>query len=134
MLSVEVNFEEESGRDAIDPLGEIRISDGHSAITIEMTYLDCWLAALIDAYDQTLVAKQVIVDSGVEPRPIQIDVSSDGLLSISYDDVILTPQPREAFKRELRKVSQSFLEAIVGLPGYSRNTTLDPIKKFVPGV
>ena len=40
MVTLKMSFEKETGLDAIDPLGDLTISDGVSTITIKTTYLD----------------------------------------------------------------------------------------------
>ncbi len=47
MLTITVTFEEESGLDLDDPLGDISISDDQTTLVLKTTYLDSWLAAMI---------------------------------------------------------------------------------------
>lgn len=131
MVTLKVNFEEETGLDAVDPLGDLTISDGVSTITIKTTYLDSWLAALIAGYNQSRVANHVTVEISEEPQPLLIDVSSEGLLSISYEDQTLIPQAREDLKAALKRAAESLLNALNPLPDVRRNTFLDPIREFI---
>jgi len=131
MLTVNVAFEKESGLDAIDPLGDLTISDGTSTITIKTTYLDSWLAALVAGCNQTREADHVVVEISEEPQPLLIDVTPEGLLSISYENQTLTPQAPKNLKAGLRRAAQSLLGAVDTLPDSQRNTFLDPIREFI---
>jgi hypothetical protein len=135
MLNVSITFDEETKLDAIDLLGDLRISDGHSTIMIATTFLDSWLVALIEAYDQTRTAGHVKVEVPEEHFFLQIDVGVSGLIAISDGKSTLQPQSRDAFYRALRAASEYFLKVVVVLPGSERNTLVETIKMFVsPGL
>ncbi len=131
MLTVNVAFEKESGLDAIDSLGDLTISDGISTITIKTTYLDSWLAALVAGYNQTREADHVVLEISEEPQPLLIDVTPEGLLSISYENQTLAPQAPNNLKAGLRQAAESLLGAVDTLPDSQRNTFLDPIREFI---
>ncbi len=131
MLTVNVAFEKESGLDAIDSLGDLTISDGISTITIKTTYLDSWLAALVAGYNQTREADHVVLEISEEPQPLLIDVTPEGLLSISYENQTLAPQAPNNLKAGLRHAAESLLGAVDTLPDSQRNTFLDPIREFI---
>jgi hypothetical protein len=131
MLTIKITFEEETGHDAIDPLGDLTISDGISTIAIRTTYLDSWLAALISGYNQSRNENHVNVEVSEEPQQISINVLPSGLLSISYENQTLTPQPPQELKFALRGAAQYLLEALDTLPTSWRNTFLDPIREFI---
>ena len=131
MVDIKLTFEAETGLDGMDPLGDISISDGSSTIAERTTCLDWWLAALIEGYTQTRVSSHVSVDIRCERAPLHIEVTSNGLLLISYENKALSPQPPKDFEVALKKASRSFLEAIGNLPNAARNTSLDPIREFI---
>lgn len=131
MLTIKLTFEKETGLDAIDPLGDVTISDGVSAFTIRTTYLDSWLAALISGYDQSCSANSVTVEVSEEPKPIKIMVTPTGLLTVSYENQALEPQPAQDLKVALQDAAKDLLKALNGLPNSRRNAFLAPIRKFV---
>jgi hypothetical protein len=131
MFTLKVNFEKETGLDAIDPLGDLTISDGVSTITVKTTYLDSWLAALVAGYNQAREANHVTVEVPEEPQPLLIDVTPEGLLSISYENQTLIPQAPKELKAALRRAAQTLLSAVDTLPDSQRNTFLDPIREFI---
>jgi hypothetical protein len=131
MVALKVSFEKETGLDAIDPLGDLTISDGVSTITIKTTYLDSWLAALVAGYNQTRDANHVTVEVSEEPQPLFIDATPEGLLSISYENQTLIPQAPKELKAALKRAAQSLLSAVDPLPDGQRNTFLNPIREFV---
>jgi len=93
--------------------------------------LDSWLAALIAGYNQSREANHVTVEISEEPQPLLIDVTPEGLLSISYGNKTLTPQAREDLKEALTRAAESFLCALDPLPDIQRNTFLNPIREFI---
>jgi hypothetical protein len=131
MLTINVNFEKETVIDAIDPLGDLTISDGISTIVMKTTYLDSWLAALISGYNQSRAANRIAVEISEEPHPLLIEVTPAGLLSISYENQRLVPQPRQDLKAALSDAAQYLLRALGSLPDGLRNTFLDPIREFI---
>jgi len=131
-----LTFEKETGLDVIDPLallplGDITISDGSSSIVLNTIYLDSWLAALIAGYKQVRGANQVPVEVADEPIALHIEVTPKGLLSISYENQALIPQPPEALEAALKKASKFLLEGLGTLPDSPRDSFLDPIRKFI---
>jgi hypothetical protein len=131
MIDIKLALEKEAGLDLIDPLGDITISDGSSSIVLNTTYLDSWLAALIAGYKRVRGANHVSVEVAEEPIPLHIEVTPNGMLSISYEDQALIPQPPEALEAALKKASKFLLEALGTLPDGPRNSFLDPIREFI---
>jgi hypothetical protein len=131
MIDIKLAFEKEAGLDLMDPLGDITISDGSSSIVLNTTYLDSWLAALIAGYKRVRGANHVSVEVAEEPIALHIEVTPNGLLSISYEDQALIPQPPEALEAALKKASKFLLEALGTLPDGPRNSFLDPIREFI---
>jgi hypothetical protein len=131
MLNINIDFEKETGLDAIDPLGDLTISDGISTIAIKATFLDSWLAALISGYNQSRDASRVTVEISEEPQSLLIEVTPAGLLSISCENQKLLPQPPQDLKDALRDAAKTLLKALGSLPDSQRNTFLDPIREFI---
>lgn len=131
MLAIKLTFEDETGLDVIDPLGDVAISDGVSAFVIRTTYLDSWVAALIFGYDQTRSADSVSVEVSEEPKPITIRGTPPGLFTISYEDQTLQPQSRQDLKVAILNAARDLLTALDKLPNNRRNKFLDPIRQFV---
>jgi hypothetical protein len=131
MIDIKLTLDKEIGPDGMDPLGDIAISDGSSTIVERTTYLDSWLAALIEGYNQTKSTNYVTVEVAEERAPIQIEVMSNELLIFSYASQALIPQTPEALETALKKAAKSFLEMIGSWPNARRNTFLDPIREFI---
>ena len=89
------------------------------------------MAALVAGYNQTREADHVVVEISEEPQPLLIDVTPEGLLSISHENQALTPQAPNNLKAGLRQAAQSLLGAVDTLPDSQRNTFLDPIRDFI---
>jgi hypothetical protein len=131
MLTIKIAFEEETGLDAIDPLGDLTISDGASTIAIRTTYLDSWLAALISGYNRSRQTNHINVEVSEERQAISINILPSGLLSISYENQTLMPQLPQEVKVALKGAAQYLLRALDTLPSSHRNAFLDPIRKFI---
>src|SRR6266481_6476265 len=100
----------------MDPLGGITICDGGSSIVLSTTYLDSWLAALIAGYKRVLCANHVSVEVAEEPIALHIEVTPKGLLSISYENEALIPQPPEALETALKRHRSSCWKRLVLCP------------------
>jgi hypothetical protein len=131
MIDIKLTFEEDTGLDGVDPVGDITISDGSSSIVLDMTYLDSWLTALIAGYKRVRGANHVAVEVAEEPAALHIDVTPKGLLSISYENQTLIPQSPEALEVALKNASKFLLDALDTLPDSPRNSFLDPIREFI---
>ena len=113
----------------MDPLGRLVISDGRAQIVIECTYLDSWLAALIEALHRLPTMRHVRTETE-EPKPIQIDMTADGTLVISYEDQRVVAKGLKELELALRAAVGLFFEGIRDTPDISQNRLLDPIRKF----
>jgi hypothetical protein len=129
MLTISCIFDEESGRDGMDPLGKLVISDGQSEFTIEVTYLDSWLAGLVGALEKLKAGKEVTVETE-EPKPIQIEVGRQGCLQITYDGTVVRAVGPKEFEVALRAAVGSFLNTLKDVPDAWRNRDVDPIRRF----
>jgi len=132
MLNIKIDFDQESdGRDEIDPLGDLTISDGASTIFAGTVYLDSFLAGLISAYNQSGAAAHVAVEIMEEPHLLLIETTPEGWLSISYENRKIAPQPRQDLKAALLVAARYLLRSLPGLPGSKRNSFINPIREFV---
>lgn len=113
----------------MDPLGKLVISDGDSEISIDTTYLDSWLAALIDGLQQLSATGHVRVDTE-EPKPIEIDVVPEGHLLISYKGKQVVAEGLKELELALRAAVSDFLAGIEDCPEASQNRLIDPIRRF----
>ena len=132
MLTITCTFDPEFAEMpgvGIDPLGEIVISGGNSEIRINDTYLDSWLAGLIDALHQLSTKTSMRVETE-EPEPLYIDAYPDGRLSISYKDKRVVARGRADLERALRVAAHCFLSEIRDEPDAARNRLIDPIRTF----
>ena len=133
MLTITCTFDPEFAGmlgEGIDPLGEIVISDGNSEIRISDTYLDSWLAALIDGLHQLNTKSHVRLEALEEPEPTYVDVYQDGSLGISYKDKRVVVRGRAELERALRVAAQRFLSEIKDAPDAALNRLIDPIRTF----
>jgi hypothetical protein len=129
MLTIGCTFDEELGPGGVDPLGDVTISDGHSQIRIENTYLDSWLAALIDALQRLPSTPHVSVETE-EPKPMQIDVAPDGSVPLTYNGQKVVARDRKELEFAVRSAANAFLEGLKNCSDASQNRILDPIRRF----
>ncbi len=130
MLSIKCTFDEELGPCGMDPLGRLVISDGHSEIVIDETYLDTWLAGLIGALD-TLRSSDHVSVQAEEPKPIEIVVAEPSRhLIISYDQQRVVASGLKELEFALRVAVTLFLESLRDDPEASQNRDIDPIRRF----
>jgi hypothetical protein len=129
VLTIECSFDEEFGPVGMDPLGKIAIADEHSQILIENTYLDSWLAALIDTLHRLSTIGRVSLETE-ERDSMEIEAAPDGNIAISYRDQKLTAKSRRELELALRSAVNAFLEEIKLCPDVSQNRIIDPIRRF----
>jgi hypothetical protein len=130
MIKISFTFDSDAGVNAIDPVGDLLISDGRSLVLLKTTYLDSWLEAMISAQSQAKVAKHLRVGVPEEPEPVLIDRLPDGQLKITYRGKTVVADAPEALEAALRTASRSFLEAIRESPERERNKIIDSIRRF----
>jgi RHS repeat-associated protein len=130
MVKISFTFDDGAGVNAMDPVGDLIISDGRSDVVVKTTYLDSWLEALIRAYKRVRAEEHVTVRVPEEPQPILIDGLPDGRLTITRSGKAVLAEAPEALEAALKAVSRSFLDAIQELPETSRNKIIDPIRQF----
>jgi len=114
----------------MDPLGKLAISDGSSTITIEPTYFDSWLTALIESLSRLKSNNHVLVEVQEEPKPLRIDVAADGGLVISHEGHEVIAGGWKEFEAALRTAVNAFLEGISNCPDSAQNRNIDPIRRF----
>lgn len=130
MLTISCTFDEEFVPDGMDPVGNLVISDGLSRIAIETTYLDSWLASLIEAVNELRTRNHVCVQIEEEPHPIEIEATGDAHLSISYEKQKIAAAGPKELELALRAAVKSFSEVLENNPEASQNRFIDPIRRF----
>jgi len=130
VLTISCIFDEDFEPGGMDPLGKLVISDGESRIVVEPTYLDSWLASFIGALSRPRTTDHVSVEISEEPKPIQIDVTEDGHLAISYKDQKTFAKGPKEIEVALRAAVHSFLDVLKNSPEASQNRFIDPIRRF----
>lgn len=129
MVEISYTFDEEMGRNGIDPLGTLTVSDGRSAFVIDTTYLDSWFSGLVGAFSQVAAAGYARVE-GEEPIPIEIRHDGERL-AISYGSATVFAANLGEFEEALKETSRRFLDDLKDLPDAPRNSTLDPVRSFL---
>jgi hypothetical protein len=130
MFKIECNFERDSGRDAIDPLGGINISDGNSTLVLKNVYLDSAFAALIQGLSELRIQDHASVEILEEPNPLRFDAGANATIRISYGNQEILAPTRDSLETALRKGAKTFLSALSDLPDSQRSETLEAIRKF----
>src|SRR5690349_19877278 len=89
MLTIKLHLDEDCGIDEIDVLVDLIISDNHSTIAVNTTYLDSWLAELIDAADRLPKEGRVDLAAPEQPAPIRLEMGSDNRVRLSYKEQLV---------------------------------------------
>jgi hypothetical protein len=130
MLTIDYIFDE-LGRDAIDPLGKLVISDGENAIAVDLTYLDSWLASLIDALARITTNHHVVIRVDEEPKAIDLTKGTDGRLTFKYDTATVVAKGVNEMERALRIAANQFVKSVVDLPDAAKNRSITAVRRFV---
>jgi len=113
-------------RAAVNANNDLTISDGISTIVARTIFLDSLLAALIFGYNRSSTTNRVVVGISEEPQPLLIETTPEGLLSISYENQRLTPQPRPDLRVALLGAAQYLLRELASFPDSQRNAFSGP--------
>jgi hypothetical protein len=130
MLTIKLHLDEDCGIDEIDVLGDLIISDNHSTIAVNTTYLDSWLAELIDAADRLPKEGHVDVAAPEEPVPIRLEMGSDNRVRLSYKEQLVVADSMNDFRTALKAAAKSLLDSVDNLPRSRENKILDPIRRY----
>ena len=130
MFRIACTFDKGSGVDAMDPFGDIEMTDEHSTIVLRTTYLDSWFEALVRALDGIQIGAKLTVAIPEEPKPLHIDVGADGKITIQYENEMVCIQGKQAFEAALRQACESFLDRVSGLNEAARNPAITTIRQF----
>ena len=130
MMTIKLNLDEEYGLDEIDVLGDLKISDGHSTIVVRTTFLDSWLAELINATDGLSKAGYIDVAVPEEPVPMRIELSTDKRVTLSREGQIVVADSISDFNAALKDAAKSLLDAVGELPRSHQNEILDSIREY----
>ena len=129
-MTIKLNLDEEYGLDEIDVLGDLKISDGHSTIVVRTTFLDSWLAELINATDGLSKAGYIDVAVPEEPVPMRIELSTDKRVTLSREGQIVVADSISDFNAALKDAAKSLLDAVGELPRSHQNKILDAIREY----
>jgi hypothetical protein len=132
MLTIKLRLDEGGGLDPIEVLGDLTISDGHSAIVVKTTFVDTWLESLIVAHHKLKLSGDVKVDVQ-EPSPLRVRMNPDGSVRISYEDQEVVADSLTALETALRTAARPLLDAIGDLPRSHLNTALKTLREFLDG-
>jgi hypothetical protein len=130
MLTIDYIFDE-LGPDAIDPLGKLVISDGENAIAVDLTYVDSWLASLIDALARITTNNHVVIRVDEEPKAIDLTKGTDGRLTFKYDTATVVAKGVNEMERALRIAANQFVKSVVDLPDAAKNRSITAVRRFV---
>jgi hypothetical protein len=129
-FTIECIFDQESGIDGMDPLGKLAVSDGSSEISIDPTFFDSWLAALVEVLPRLRTTNHVVVEIPEEPKSLAIEVASDGRLILSYDGQLAVASAYKEFEFALRVAVSKFLDTLNNSPESFQNQGIEPIRRF----
>ncbi len=91
-----------------DPLGDIQITDNHTLLSVEATYLDSWFDVLIDGYKSLKTQKKVALEIIEEPEVIIFEPVLRGF-KIKYGKKELLFDDLNDFYQSLLTSTQDFL-------------------------
>jgi hypothetical protein len=116
VLTINCIFDEETGLDGLDPLGKLLISDAENAIAVDLTYLDSWLASLIDSLARIRTNNHVVIEVDEEPKAIDLTRGKDGRLTFKYATSIVVSGGVSEMDHALRIAANQFVKSVVDLP------------------
>ena len=130
MLKISVRLDLEDGPpDPLDILGDLVISDGQSTITLETTFVEVWLAALIEALPRLQSVEHAVVEAE-EPIPLRVDVDSEGSLLISDGQGAVVARSISELRSAIRDAAGALLNAMRAIPNTENNPDLAKIGQF----
>jgi hypothetical protein len=130
MLKISISLDLEDGPpDPLDLLGDVVIFDGQSTMTLETTFVDVWLVALIDALPRLQSVEHVVVEAE-EPVPLRVDVDSEGSLLISNGHGAVVARTISELQTAIREAAGELLNATRDIPNIETNPDLVVIRQF----
>jgi hypothetical protein len=130
MLKISVTLDHEDGPpDPLDILGNLVISDEQTTITLETTFVDVWLVALIDALPRLQSVEHVVVEAE-EPIPLRVDVDSEGSLLISSGQEAVVARSISELRSAIKDAAGALLNAMRAIPNAENNPDLALIEQF----
>jgi len=130
MINIKWTLDEQEGIDPIDPLGDMIITDSHTILSVESTYLDSWFSALITGIKAVNAGKRVTVEVAEEPDPLIFEPWKSGMI-ISYKDRALQVKKIDEFMESFRNAAHKFLCKVDNQTGCDRNPLLNLIRDFL---
>ncbi len=110
-MNISFKLDRDEEIDPNDPLGDIRITDNHTLLSVESTYLDSWFDVLIDGYKSLKNHKKVTLEIWEEPEVITFEPVLRGF-KISYEKKELFFSDLNEFYQSLLTSTQDFLSQL----------------------
>lgn len=130
MFTITCSFEEESGADAMNPLGDLEFADGHSILLISTTYLDSWLESMIEAINQIRTGATFEVSVPEERETLHLNVGADDRVTIRYENDVVVARDRQEFETALREACTHFLNGVSNQDESTRNPAIQRVRMF----
>ncbi len=111
LMKISFKLDRDEGIDPNDPLGNIRIRDDQTLLSVESTYLDSWFDVLIDGYKSLKNHKKVTLEIWEEPEVITFEPVLRGF-KISYEKKELFFSDLNEFYQSLLTSTQDFLSQL----------------------
>jgi hypothetical protein len=124
-------LDQDEGIDPHDPVGDIIITNGHSKLSVESTYLDSWFDILIDGYQSLKNDQKNTLEILEEPDLITFEPVLDGF-KISYGKQELFFKNLNEFYQSLLTSAQEFLRQLnQDQDKPSKSSLLNKIANFI---
>ncbi len=130
MLKISVTLDLEDGPDAINVLGDLIISDEQSKITLETTFLDSWLIALMEVLPRLSTADHLIVEVDEEPKPLRLDIDADERILVSYEHEVVVAQTLAELIEAIADAAGALLTALKHVSEVEKNPDIAVISQF----
>lgn len=130
MFTITCSFERESGTDAMDPLGDIELTDSHSSLLISTTYLDSWLESMIQAIDRIRSGATFQISVPEEREILRLSVGIDDQITIRHENNVVVARDRKEFETALREACKHFLAGVSIQEESTRNPAIQRVRRF----
>jgi hypothetical protein len=129
-MKITWHLDEEMPLDPENLLGDITLSNGHTVLQEQQTYIDSWLDALITGLQAVQAGKAIRVDILEEPDALVFEPVEKGV-RLSYRALALDVESVEALHDALLLAATAFLQKLTRVEGWERNAVLHSIRDFV---
>ena len=110
-MKILFTLDRDEGIDPNNPLGDIRIGDDQTLLSVKSTYLDSWFDVLIDGYKSLKNQKKVTLEIIEEPELITFEPVLRGF-KIRYGKIELFFNDLNEFYQSLLTSTQDFLSQL----------------------